>query len=43
MECEIVPDHLAPVAILGGGTEANVTKILWHEGSMDEQKEHETP
>lgn len=37
MECEIVPKHFAPVAMLGRDTKANVTNILWLEGSVNEQ------
>lgn len=32
----IVPENLVPFAILGGGTEASVTKMFSREGPMDE-------
>lgn len=35
MKLEIVAEHLAPVAILGAGTEAKMTMILLHESSID--------
>lgn len=40
MEREIVPEHSAPVALLGKGTKANVTKILSREVPTNEQNEH---
>lgn len=41
-EWKIVPEHSAPVTILGRGPEANMTTILSHEAHMDEQHEHAT-
>lgn len=35
-------EHFTPVALLGSGTETNVTNLFLHEVPMDEQKEHAT-
>lgn len=42
MECKTVFEHSAPVALLGRGTQVNMTTILSCEMPMDEQNEHAT-